>query len=416
MKGVLVEGEVMREIEIRAGIKPRGAAMLTPSPPFAGDVPVETTPSHCENCATPLQGEFCHQCGQSVHNPLRDARHAFEEFFESFWHLDGRVFRTLRDLLIPPGLVANRYLAGHRINYVAPLRMFVVMSLLAVVVTQVVSQFSSFEPIGGGTSNNSINSATTIAEVEQQRDRTLQDLRKASDDMTGPAAVGRAGIDEGIATVNQAADARIAALRDAQAKGLPPPAPTTTNHLKIDKTNDWDPQKNPVNILWLPGYANHWLTAQTDRAVHNVPRIRQDPGLLWHAFLGAIPKALFVLVPLFAVLLKLAYIRSGRLYLEHLVVALYSHSWLLLILLVYSLLGLLSEWLSPHIAWVATGIGWVHALLLCSMPVYLLVMQKRVYAQGWIKTLLKYFVLGGFYASMVLVAALVLLVYSVIYA
>ena len=90
-------------------------------------------PAHCENCATPLLGQYCHACGQSTHNPLRNAWHALEELVESFWHLDGRVFRTLRDLLVPPGLVANRYLAGHRVDYVAPLRLFVVMSLLAVV-------------------------------------------------------------------------------------------------------------------------------------------------------------------------------------------------------------------------------------------------------------------------------------------
>ncbi|MGH8027478.1 MAG: DUF3667 domain-containing protein, partial [Pseudoxanthomonas sp.] len=54
-------------------------------------------PAHCENCHAPLQGEFCHQCGQSIHNPVRHAGHAIEEVFESFWHLDGRVFRTLRD-------------------------------------------------------------------------------------------------------------------------------------------------------------------------------------------------------------------------------------------------------------------------------------------------------------------------------
>ena len=66
------------------------------------------TPSHdavhasaCENCQTPLQGGFCHVCGQNAHNPLRSFGHAVEEVFESFWHLDGRIFRTLRTLLSP---------------------------------------------------------------------------------------------------------------------------------------------------------------------------------------------------------------------------------------------------------------------------------------------------------------------------
>ena len=84
---------------------------------------------NCENCATPLQGDYCHACGQPVHSPTRHFGHAIEEVLESFWHLDGRVFRTLRDLMVP-GRIARNYLAGQRVRYIAPLRLFVILSLL----------------------------------------------------------------------------------------------------------------------------------------------------------------------------------------------------------------------------------------------------------------------------------------------
>jgi hypothetical protein len=42
----------------------------------------------------------------------------------------------------------------------------------------------------------------------------------------------------------------------------------------------------------------------------------------------------------------------------------------------------------------STLFGWIEGLLVAWMPVYLLIMQKRVYAQGWPMTLLKYGVLG----------------------
>lgn len=85
--------------------------------------------THCENCGAALQGPYCHACGQPVVSPVRHAAHAVEEVFESFWHLDGRVFRTLRDLMVP-GRLALQYLAGHRVRYIAPLRLFVILSLL----------------------------------------------------------------------------------------------------------------------------------------------------------------------------------------------------------------------------------------------------------------------------------------------
>ncbi|GHD66051.1 hypothetical protein GCM10007164_04040 [Luteimonas padinae] len=42
-----------------------------------------------------------------MHNPIRPLGHAVEEFCEAFWHLDGRVFRTLRDLWSPGEVAIN---------------------------------------------------------------------------------------------------------------------------------------------------------------------------------------------------------------------------------------------------------------------------------------------------------------------
>jgi hypothetical protein len=46
----------------------------------------------------------------------------------------------------------------------------------------------------------------------------------------------------------------------------------------------------------------------------------------------------------------------------------------------------------------STATGWAEALLFIWMPVYLLLMQKRIYGQGWIMTTLKYLVLGLCYS------------------
>ena len=375
-------------------------------------------PANCENCATPLLGKYCHACGQSIHNPLRNFWHALEELVESFWHLDGRVFRTLRDLLVPPGLVANRYLRGHRVDYVAPLRLFVVMSLLAVVVghfAMAANDHSDAVKFNGvpARSMDDVGAATTVAEAEQRRDRVLQHLREVRAGMTGAAANGREGVDAGIEAVNAPADRRIAELREAAASGKPVPPPSK---IDLSESIDWDANKDPVRIGWLPDFANRWLTSELAQGKRNLSRIQQEPELFMRAFFGAMPKALFVLVPLFALLLKLAYIRSGRPYLEHLVVALYSHSWLLLIILLMCLLSIAGDWLAPRAAWAAATAEWFRGLLWLSMPVYLLLMQKRVYGQGWLKTLLKYLALGSVYFFLVAIAVVALAVYSVVHA
>ena len=53
--------------------------------------------------------------------------------------------------------------------------------------------------------------------------------------------------------------------------------------------------------------------------------------------------------------------------------------------------------LGTEVPALSTLTGWCEGLLFAWMPLYLLLMQKRIYGQGWPMTLLKYFVLGMCY-------------------
>lgn len=175
----------------------------------------------------------------------------------------------------------------------------------------------------------------------------------------------------------------------------------------------WDERSNPLLLPGAPGFVNAWFNHQLAKAKANMPRIKEDPNLHKNAAIGAIPTALFVLVPIFALLLKLAYLRQRRLYLEHLVVGLYSHAFLLVALLaMFVLVGLKNHWLTPHAPWTGAPIGLLAAALWVWMPLYLLLMQKRVYAQGWPLTVFKYCLLGGAYFMLVMCASLAVVVSS----
>ncbi|HEY4555404.1 MAG TPA: DUF3667 domain-containing protein, partial [Lysobacter sp.] len=117
-------------------------------------------PAACENCATPLAGAYCHACGQHAANPLRHVGHAIEDVFESFWHLDGRVFRTLRDLFVP-GRVAAHYLAGRRVRYIPPLRLFVVLTVITFFIGQL-TLGGDTAPVRVGVGNAAAPAAATV--------------------------------------------------------------------------------------------------------------------------------------------------------------------------------------------------------------------------------------------------------------
>lgn len=385
-------------------------------------------PAHaqaCENCHTPLQGEFCYQCGQSAHNPLRHVGHAIEEVFESFWHLDGRIFRTLRTLM-SPGKLANAYLAGHRAPFVAPLRLFVIVSVLTFFVAKFTVVLGEMPVPPEAPARNASGQTNLVAkdagvdfaalktvdEVVKLRDETLDGLLSARASI--PPALGfvRKPIEENIYSTQRRARERIMALQpdhpvlaapDRYVEGRALPG-EIKGSLFMHNGKPFHPVDNPVRFDSLPDFANRWLNKKFARAEKNLPRIQDDFEQFKNVFIGSIPSALFVLVPVFALLLKVFYIGTRRVYLEHLVVALYSHVYLCLCVLAICLLSAVGGLFPAQAGWARVLFWTLEGLMLVWMPVYLFWMQQRVYRQHWLLTLLKYIVLGWLYFAMLISA------------
>lgn len=355
----------------------------------------ESARAACENCDTALRGHYCHRCGQSAHNPLKHVGHAIEEVFESFWHLDGRIFRTLRDLWVP-GRIALNYLKGRRVGYVQPLRLFVILTLFTFFIGKLFVHVDDFG-VGGGR-DSAYAKATTMEEVEAVR--AEQEAMIERQQAASPAA-GNAGFAMARAAVNAAA-----AQRKAELDGALTAAPTDTGNAGYGtffnytlNGKPWDADSNPIVLKGWPQFANTWLNKRLQNGNTNIQRMGGKTDLYMQAILTALPGALFLLMPVFALVLRIAYLPRATGYLEHLVVALYSHCWLMMVLLATFLIaGLGTAFASPTFAAVSQ---WLYALLWLAVPVYLLWMQQRVYGGNKALTVLRYLVIGGIYLFLV---------------
>lgn len=359
----------------------------------------EPTGKACGNCAAPLLGEHCYACGQPVKGLVRHFSSIVGDALDSVFNLDTRIFRTLGPLFAKPGYITREYFEGRRVRYVSPVRLFFFLAIVTFFVAQLtVDVGPDAINVDAKAGNDEIGGALTVGAVEQARDARLANLAQAKSRMVGtPAATGIPGIEAGEQAVRETAEERIRQLKDAAAKGEPPPEPMDDKISFEIGGERWDATTNPIKTRWLPGFADDWLNGQVSRANTNIKRLKQDPGSFKNAVLSAVPTTLFVLVPVFALMLKLAYAFKRRLYMEHLIVALHSHAFLCLALLAVLLVAWLEKRLAPQPGGLATLFGWIEGLLIAWMPIYLLLMQKRVYAQGWPMTVLKYFVLGTCY-------------------
>lgn len=85
----------------------------------------------CPECGIELQGKYCHKCGEQRpdHHDLQ-LKHFLQHALHELTHLDSKIFRTAKALVLEPGFLTTEYLAGRKQRYFLPFRLFLVIFAL----------------------------------------------------------------------------------------------------------------------------------------------------------------------------------------------------------------------------------------------------------------------------------------------
>ena len=397
----------------------------TPNPTPTGAV--------CANCGAPLYGEYCYQCGQPVKGLIRHAfrhdgrraRHAAEHRFAHGPHLPALYFK--------PGFLTQEYLAGRRVRYVTPFRLMFFLCLAAFFVMQL-----AFDSSGLKFGNDRrwrrylSTSARTPAEVRAQEQQALAKIDHALAEPQLPASA-KETLEVARGRVQSGAADRLVEMKSGQAPaaagGHVAPAssssaaltPEESGHsIDLNAPDDDTPDlpRHRLAIAWLPGFANDWLNQAGERARANLRALKRESTRnaaiqrMAAGVFSLLPQTMFVMLPLFALILKLFYIFKRRLYMEHLMVALHSHAFMFLSLLVLFGLAALKALVIPHVSWLGVPLGLIIAAAWIWPFVYLFLMQKRIYRQGWFFTTIKYWCVGLCYTVLLGIAVLFAFVLS----
>lgn len=361
----------------------------------------------CENCEAMLQGPFCHRCGQPERTPIRDLVALSTDAVDYLFDVDARLWKTLRDLFFRPGRLTEGYLRGKRMSFVRPMRVYLVISALLFVVVSSMSDMDGLKVnakgdvvvLEGDTPGKPDDAAPETAPT--RADAEAAPAPPAEPESTPGSKAFEQGmrrVAEGVERAANAAEAA-AAKAEAEAKdGHGEARDEQPVELPIFNDKPWHPQNNPVAIGWLPEVANVWLN-ETVGVIHaNLGLARKDPKRLGHAFLRVLPQSLFVLLPVFALLLKLVFVFKRRLYMEHLMVAVHSHTFIYMGILVMLGLSFAAEhwpaaWINPWWTLMGLAIAWI--------PLNLFLTQKRVYRQGWWSALIAYLTISTLYLCLI---------------
>jgi len=85
----------------------------------------------CPTCNGEVSTRYCPACGERQLRPSDlTLRHLIGQAIETITNTDGRVFGSVRDLLIRPGALTAAYIEGRRSPYLAPLPLFLLMNVV----------------------------------------------------------------------------------------------------------------------------------------------------------------------------------------------------------------------------------------------------------------------------------------------
>jgi hypothetical protein len=292
---------------------------------------------------------YCPTCGQRKVDVRISLRRMLTEVMDDQLSLNSTLPRTLGTLLFRPGRLTHDYVQGRMMRYVPPFRLYLVSSLLFFI---------------------------ALSFVADPREMTIND--------------------EGQARLDSVRLARIAdsvLLVHARAQGEDTTGFARRARERPEETSPIQFGPKPEQVPRLLRPLARRMKATEDR-LNAMPR-REALRMMVEKVEENAPFGVFVMMPLFAFILKILYVRRKRFYVEHFVFALHTHAFAFLV----GTAVLLMDY-DP-----------LEFVIFLWFLAYLFLALKRVYGQSVIRTFVKYVLLGISYSFLLFfgVSATVLL-------
>ena len=338
--------------------------------------------NNCLNCDSEVQGRFCHVCGQENIEPKETFWHLVTHFVYDITHFDGKFFSSVKYLLTKPGFLSKEYIRGRRASYLNPIKMYVFISAFFFLFF-----FSIFKS----------SHETKSGEKEEKQN-------------TGSYQKVRAGIEKEIGKIQKELDDPKTSQVEKQI--LINQLPLLQNELeRIGKdTNDLkDLNYNKLNrphidYNSIKSYDSAQLRLPIEKRDSRILRVFTKRGIelegrygtdwseilkmVGEKWLHSFPQLLFVSLPLFALMLRLLYVRRKNFYyVDHVIYAVHLYCAMFILMFLLFAIDKLKDF---------SYFGWLSFL---NFPLFLYIVWyqykslKNFFTQSRRKTIFKFLLL-----------------------
>ncbi len=301
----------------------------------------------CLNCGAHVNGRYCHICGQENTEPKETVWGLVSHFFNDITHFDGKFFSTGKYLLTKPGFLSAEYLKGRRASYLHPIRMYVFTSAFFFIIF-----FSLFNV--GEILKGEKNSEEKLKELKEASTSLKEELPKTRDSVLKTAMVGAiTGIDkhalllerEIVNKKQKDSLSLVKAKRQLDTAGIKIPGfpdSLLKDKIKTKSAVDDDDLVISPNTKVTVQKINYGSRLAYDSVQEKLPESKRDGwftrlmvhktaklnskwkedkketmSLFAEKFMHTLPQALFVSLPIFALVLLMLYARRNFYYVDH---------------------------------------------------------------------------------------------------
>ncbi len=321
--------------------------------------------------------------------------HFINETLDVIYNFDSKIWRSMLPLLFQPGKLTNEYIAGRRVRYLPPFRLYLLFSILFFLVAAI-PDFSGFDNLSPEEAQELVQdleeSGIAINDFIQEGSEQLsQTLQESGVDLN--EIIQEAQRDENQLNPEVINDGNNIGLNSVfsppagfpEGEALPEPPEIGLGGEIITTAEDC------INVPWQE-FIGERLGARARNACQEV--FSDNGATLFQSFIDSLPIMMFVSLPLLAVFMKLLYLFKNRKYVEHLMFLFHTLSFFFLVVIlnvsIIKLSGpfpVLESYIAPFLSML-----WIYAVI------YLFIALKKVYRQSNFMTSFKMIMLFPSYS------------------